>query len=155
VYSAKTNLGGGVILELSHEVDYTSYLLNGIRNIKSRFGRMGKNVTIDAEDYVDLLIEGERGPANLHMNFLSQINQREIQVDFEEISIKGDLIDSAIKEYKNGKVINERCFNSGYNISYIKQLDYFFSNIDNPRMMNNLFESIEVFQKLLEIKKEK
>jgi predicted dehydrogenase len=152
-YSAKSKEGGGVILDLSHEVDYVSYLLNGVKHIKGQFGRRSKKITVDAEDYADLLLETECGPVNIHINFLSQVRQREIWIDFEEISIKADLIGSTINEYRNEKIVNEKCFDCGEDISYIRQLNYFFSNTDNSRMMNSLFEAIDVFKKLLDFKR--
>jgi len=37
---------------------------------------------------------------------------------------------------------------------YLNQLRYFFDNIDNPRMMNNLFEAAELFRQIIKFREE-
>ena len=37
---------------------------------------------------------------------------------------------------------------------YLDQLKYFFDNINNPRMMNNLFEAAELFRKIIKFREE-
>lgn len=147
-YRANKKLGGGVILDLSHEFDYINYLLGDIKLAYGQFSRVS-NLTVDVEDYADVLIQSKVGPVNLHINFFSHKNQRIIQIDFKNLTVVGDLINSTIEEYKNEELISKRSFESERNFSFEKQLEYFFKNIDNPRMMNNLPEASKLFKQII------
>lgn len=151
-YSANSKMGGGVILDLSHEIDYVSYLLGQINKIKGNFSKRGK-VTVDAEDYADILIETKVAPANIHINFLSQLRQRYIQIDFEDLTVIGDIINGEIKEYKDEKLKKTQRLNYDRGQECVSQIKYFFDNINNPKMMNNLLEAEGLFRKIIKFKK--
>lgn len=153
-YSANANMGGGVILDLSHELDYVSYLLGGIKGIEGNYARRG-NVTVDAEDYADILVDTQMSPVNIHINFLSNLRQRYIQIDFEDLTVIGDIINAEIKEYKNE--ILKGTFKLDYDNGqeYKEQIAYFFDNINNSKMMNNLIEASDLFKKIIAFKHKK
>lgn len=153
-YSANLAMGGGVILDLSHELDYIKYLLKEIHTIKGSYGRVS-NVTVDSEDYVDFLITTQMGPVNIHINFFSNIRQRYIQMDFEKMTVIGDIINSEIKEYENEAILNTYKLDYDKDQDYIAQIKYFFDNIKNPKMMNSLIEASDLFRKIIEFKNRK
>lgn len=152
-YSANTNMGGGVILDLSHEVDYTSYLLGDIKKISGTFSKVGK-VTIDTEDWADLLVLTNLCSVNIHINFLSHLRQRYIQIDSDQLTIVGDIINAEIKEYKNEMLKGTFKLDYDKGQEYQEQIKYFFDNIDNPGMMNNLLEAESLFSKIINFKHE-
>lgn len=68
--SARKALGGGALLELSHEIEYVYRLLGGVRSVYCTARRSGL-LEIDVEDQADLLLEGQNGAvATIHMNML-------------------------------------------------------------------------------------
>lgn len=150
-YSAVSTKGGGVILDLSHELDYISYLCGGIEQIKGRFGRVG-NVTQDAEDYADFLVSTSKGAVSVHLNFMSRIVERTIKIDFDEFSLSADLNTGCISQYRDGP--QESCFEfpAERHITYEGQMKYFFENIDNPSMMNNVSEAVVLFRQIMHFK---
>lgn len=150
-YSANSNMGGGVILDLSHEIDYVSFILGTIKKIQGEYSKVS-NVTADAEDYADLLIGTELSPVNIHINFLSQLRQRSIQIDFDKFTIVGDLISAEVKEYRNEELKNTIKLDYEKGQEYIEQIRYFFDNLDNPRMMNNLMEAANLYKKIIDFK---
>ncbi|OGE30444.1 hypothetical protein A3C59_00465 [Candidatus Daviesbacteria bacterium RIFCSPHIGHO2_02_FULL_36_13] len=150
-YSANTNMGGGVILDLSHELDYISYLLGDINKMTGTYSKRS-NVTVDAEDFVDYLLETKTTPVNIHINFLSQLRQRYIQIDFDQLTIIADLIDSEIREYKNDILHKTEKVDYQKGQEYSDQIKYFLDNIDNPSMMNNLSEASGLFEKITAFK---
>lgn len=150
-YSANAGMGGGVILDLSHEIDYISYLLGEVKNIQGNYSKRS-NVTIDAEDYADILIDTNSCPVNIHINFLSQIRQRYIQLDFEGLSITADLINIEIKEYAKEKLNNSFKLDYEKGQEYVEQLKYFFDNIENPNMMNNITWASNLYKKIINFK---
>lgn len=150
-YSAIAKMGGGVILELSHEFDYIDYLMDGIEEIRGDFGRRS-NVTFDAEDSVDTIIKTRRAPVNLHMSLFSQRQERGLKIDCEGESIYADLINNCIEIYSGDKVKVQK-YETGIKETYKAQMDYYFSNIGNPGMMNNLVEASKLFRKILSFKR--
>lgn len=150
-YSAHKKMGGGVINDLSHELDYVRYILGPIKNIKGQFSKRS-SLTVDAEDYADILVETKSGPANIHMNFLSQKEQRTVQMDFKEKTVIADLIASTVKEYRRDKLVKQLSFPKDINDCYKAQLKYFFKNLNNTKMMNNVFEAKEVLENIVLLK---
>ncbi len=152
-YSAHSGMGGGVILDLSHELDYVSWLLGPIEKIGGNFSKRSK-VTINTEDWADILVSAELAPASIHVNFFSQLKQRYVQIDFENLTVIGDLVNSEIKEYEGQTLArNLRVDPSGQ--EYEEQIKYFFDNINNPGMMNNLIEAADLFKKIILFKEKK
>ena len=150
-YSANTNMGGGVILDLSHDVDYVAYLLGDINKIGGNFSKVSR-VTIDAEDWADMLVSTKLCSVNIHINFLSHLRQRYIQIDFEQLSVIGDIINAEIKEYENETLKDVHNLEYDKGQEYQEQIKYFFDNIENPNMMNNLIEAQDLFRKLIDFK---
>lgn len=151
-YSAHSQLGGGVIYDLSHELDYTQYLLGPIKKVKGQFARRS-DVTVDAEDYADILLETKLGPANIHINFMSHLPQRTVQIDFQGFSVEGDLIRNSVTEYlKNGRIRKYK-LKDGLECAYADQAKYFFANLSNQKMMNNIFEAAELLKVMHQLKK--
>ncbi|MFA6569616.1 MAG: Gfo/Idh/MocA family oxidoreductase [Bacteroidota bacterium] len=147
-YSRFAKKGGGVVLDLSHEIDYAEYLFGKVNKIAGVFGKRSK-LTSDAEDYADILLTCDKGPVNIYVNYFGQIQERNIIIDYERISVKGDLINNSITEYKNYKRINQYYLTRGKDNSYEKQLEYFFDNLENTRMMNNIFEASDLFKQII------
>ena len=150
-YSSNSKLGGGVLLDLSHDIDYVDYLLGGISKIDGRYGREG-DITVDSDDYADILVESPKGMSNIHMNFFSHVTMRKIHIDFKELSIVGDINKGIIEEYKRNKMLNVFKYEVDRNFTYINQLRYFFDHIDDCNMMNNLNDAANIFNKVIDFK---
>jgi len=113
------------------------------------------DVTRDAEDYADLHVQTKKGPAHIHMNFMSHRQQRTIQIDFKEKFVEGDLIQNCITEYVQGKRKFCKQLSGDFQDCFRKQLQYFLSNLENPRMMNHLQEAAPLFRQMVTFKKKK
>ncbi len=150
-YSAFRSKGGGVILELSHEIDYMCYLLGGIKDFKVNAKKIG-NVTVDSEDFADILLEFKNSAyCNLHLNFFSNLQRREIVADFKDHTVVGDLLANSITVIKDGKkrVIK---FESNKDRVLVSQLAYFFGNYGKRKMMNGLEEAARIFDAIIRIR---
>jgi len=67
--SAQAALGGGALLELSHEIDYARWLAGEVTAVAAAIGRLG-DLEIDVEDSADLILtfaSGARGSVHLDM----------------------------------------------------------------------------------------
>jgi len=75
-YSANQNLGGGVLLDVIHELDYLYYKFGGIEKVSYIKNKL-TNITNDTEDLVIGRIEFKKGTiADFTLNYLSEEYQR-------------------------------------------------------------------------------
>lgn len=151
-YSASQALGGGVILDQSHEFDYLEYLFGEIKEIEGVSRRLS-NVSVDSEDCLDAIIKTKTALVNMHANFFSQHTERTIEIDCPKEFIQADLINNSVTFFTGDKK-KQISFKEGIPETYKKQMDYFFRNINNPQMMNNLPEATKLFKKIIKFKKE-
>ncbi|MFH1791013.1 MAG: Gfo/Idh/MocA family oxidoreductase [Candidatus Omnitrophota bacterium] len=150
-YSAYKGKGGGVILELAHEFDYIQHILGPIKRIRGVCGRTA-DITVDAEDCADALIALENGVnINMHINFLSHIAERSVKIDFEHGYVIGDLVANNVDYFYKGRD-KRYAFTAGRDEYLRKQLEYFFANIGNESIMNNIGEAKALLAKVLEFR---
>ncbi len=98
--SASTALGGGVVAELSHEIEYVDRLIGGTTELFCCSGRSGL-LEMDAEDSADLMMKGADGAvAHIHMDMLMKKPVRACRVLGLEGSASLDIL-SATKTGNN------------------------------------------------------
>jgi len=152
-YSAKKEQGGGVIFDLSHELDYCNYLFGDILEINGRYGKKS-SLKLNCEDYADLLLRCKKAVVNLHLNFFSKDIERSLTINLIDGSfIKADLIRNTVAIGGKGKEVR-RVFKNGQSDMYLNQLRYFFGNYGNKKMMNNIFVAANLFRKIVNFKKQ-
>lgn len=96
-YSASLAHGGGVLRDLSHELDYLALLLGPCSGVFARGGRLG-NVTVDSDDAWALVARYELAPVvSLQLNYLDAQHRRRIVVNSSVGTIEADLIASTIR----------------------------------------------------------
>ena len=116
--SSKKSLGGGALLELSHEIDYFYWLFGKVK-ILSVFNKKISELDINTDDYLNFFAKKKKTVFNLSLNFFSKIKKREIIIDGKNFSIFGDLRNGKILIFEKGKKIS-KIFNSSLDHS-IKQ----------------------------------
>lgn len=115
-YSASKDLGGGVLNDLSHELDYLNLIAGRWKRIAAIGGKFS-GLRIDSDDNYALLIETENCPVvNVQMNYLDQRARREMIINLEDCSIRADLILNTLEV--NDKI---KKFKIGENFTYILQ----------------------------------
>jgi predicted dehydrogenase len=131
--SALSKLGGGALLELSHELDYLYWFFGCPVDVQANL-RNSKTLDIDVEDQVDLLLTSKAGyPIVVQVDFNRRYPKRECTV----ITTDGELIWDAVKKNVTLRTINnEPCvynYNYDYERDYIyqRQLEVFFDCIVN------------------------
>jgi predicted dehydrogenase len=94
--SAKRVLGGGVLLELSHEFDYLTYLFGHFDRVFCVTGFSGE-LDIDVEDSADVLLTRADGVvAQIHMDFLQRKATRHCKIIGQHGNLNWDLISNSI-----------------------------------------------------------
>jgi predicted dehydrogenase len=99
-YSAQAKAGGGVLRDLSHELDYLRLLAGNWKRLTALGGRFGK-LEISSDDVFDLLWEAERCPSvSCHMNYLDRNPRRDCSIHYEGGSLFLDLMGATL--WQNG-----------------------------------------------------
>ena len=94
--SAKKELGGGVLLELSHEFDYLRWLFGEAESVIAN-STNSKVLEIDVEDKVDVLMDFDQGFSGyIHLNFLEKKVHRVLRINGLDGSISCDLVHGKI-----------------------------------------------------------
>ncbi len=94
--SANKALGGGVLLELSHEFDYLRWLVGDFDTAYCITSNSGQ-LEVDVEDRADIMLSRRDGlVAQLHMDFLQRKSTRECKFIGEHSSLRWDLIANSI-----------------------------------------------------------
>lgn len=79
-YSSKRECGGGVGLDLSHEVDYMRYLFGGPSSWKTSKSRVG-NLAIDSDDVFEGMYKYRQGfICTIHLDYLQRTPKRRIHI---------------------------------------------------------------------------
>ena len=125
-YSANPELGGGVHLDLIHEIDYCTWLFGLPERIIS-VKRAVSTLQIDAFDYANYILQYSKFSATITLNYYRRDKKRQIEILTEDTTILIDLEESKITNL----VTNEILFYKNFNIleTYIDQMNYFIENI--------------------------
>jgi CMP-N,N'-diacetyllegionaminic acid synthase len=90
-YSAKRVEGGGVVFDLSHEIDYVQWLFGTITKLVSLTGNLS-DLEIDSDDYSAVLgITDCKTSINLSMDYLSMLPVRSMLASMSDASLQLDL----------------------------------------------------------------
>ena len=102
-YSAKKNQGGGVLLDLSHEIDYMQWLCGTVDELKSYQVKIS-DLEINSDDFTTFIGKTINGiMINVSIDYISKITHRVIIIESLEHSYKLDFIDNSLIQIdKNG-----------------------------------------------------
>ena len=115
-YSAKKIEGGGVLRDLSHELDFVCWLFGGWRRVIAIGGHYSE-LEIDSDDVFGLMLETINCPLSLvQLNYLDRSSRREIIVNTNQHVFKIDFIKKTFQKDNN---IIASDFDSNY--SYLMQ----------------------------------
>lgn len=101
--SSMKKYGGGALLELSHELDFSIYLLGDLNPSKSMKKKLS-DLNINVEDIYEFSgFNKNKTYFDISANFFSKNKAREIIIEGKNLSIKADLIKNEMKIIENNK----------------------------------------------------
>lgn len=132
IYSSDVNMGGGVHLDLIHELDYIYWLCGMPLKTNSIFKNNSK-LGISACDYANYCLEYNSFCVNIILNYYRRDPKRSMEIVFEDCTWEIDLLKNII--YCNGEII----FESKQRIidTYESQLFYFIGLVKNRNRASN------------------
>ena len=132
--SAQERLGGGVLLELSHEIDYLQWIFGLVKWVNASVSRQSK-LEIDVEDTAHMILGFGYPPdkkqliASLNMDFFRHDPTRRCTAIGQKGSLRWDGLDSTIHYFpadaKNWEVLYTGPDN--INDTYMEEVKHFFN----------------------------
>ena len=134
--SAQKSLGGGALLELSHEIDYLSWIFGRVDWVKSHVSKQS-DLEIDVEDsaYVVLGFEEINGnalTASLNIDFIRHDTTRKCFAIGEKGTLLWDGIKGQVKFFEKSSKRWEILFLSSpdRSFTYIEEIKSFFLSVE-------------------------
>jgi predicted dehydrogenase len=100
-YTGKNDMGGGIILDGSHEIDYIRWLLGDIAEV-SCFADKVSDLDVDVEDIAEILLKFKNKIiAEIHLDFVQREYSRNCKIIGEEGTLIWDYPGKYIKTYRS------------------------------------------------------
>lgn len=137
--SARADLGGGVLLELSHEIDLLRWLVGEIAAVSALTGTVG-GFGIDVEDQADLMVSFANGAKGLlHLDMVQRHPVRSCRITGSDGSLAWDGMAGTVKVSRQGADwdVLHAAQEADRNDMYRQQLLHFLDCIagkDSPRV---------------------
>ena len=138
IYSANASMGGGVHLDLFHELDYAIWLFGSPIKSNSLI-KSNSTLQIDATDYANYLLEYGNFVVNIVLNYYRRKPKRQMEILFENQTITIDLIKNTITDDEDVVLFEDKSF-SVLN-TYKLQLEYFIDCLNENKSTMNSFEN--------------
>lgn len=140
-YSANAELGGGVHIDLIHEVDYLYWLFGKPENVRRTF-RNVSSLGISAYDYANYVMEYDEFTASVILNYYRRDYRRTLEIVTETDTWKVDLAQNSImvdgkQVYKSSQTFAD---------TYLSQMQYFIDSIERGGNFNDIAEAFEVLK---------
>jgi len=150
-YSANMSLGGGVILDGVHEIDYISWLLGEVSQVVCFSGKLS-SLEIDTEDTAEILLWFKSGAiGEVHLDYIQRIYGRSCHIIGEEGTILWDFNDKQVKVYsartKEWQLFPEE-LDYDTNQMYIEEMRHFIQCIEGKARP---MQDINAGKRILEI----
>lgn len=149
-YSARRELGGGVVLTLSHPLDYLRWLFGDVEAVTAEIGN-SKSLDIDVEDTADIKLEFNSVEANVHLDYLQSPKRHWMDISAENRTLHWDYADAAV-DLRKSSTNDERQTKAARpfqrNEMFLQEMAHF---IDLARDDIDPFCSVEDGLKVLEV----
>lgn len=135
-YSVNKKLGGGVSLDLIHDIDLMRWIFGDIS--KGYFGSTKiSDLEMDVEDTAYGIWKLESGAlCEIHLDYYRKIPKRDLEIITGNSVIHADLVNSTIKIFEENKE-NVYNFDFDRNDMYIEEMNYFLDCVDNGKKSFN------------------
>ena len=134
-YMASARLGGGVILTLSHELDYLYWLFGEVSEVSAATAR-ASHLEMETESLAEITLRFKNGIlGQVHLDCIRRNSKRGCEVIGAEGTICLDLIESEIRIYRGSltkpEIVNVPLINS--NQTYFDEMNDFLAAVQESR----------------------
>lgn len=150
--SARSDLGGGALNELSHEIDYLNWLF-GVDEILSASVRRSNELDTDVEEIVDAHITLKNSAiATLHLDFLQKRPYRKCVIITEKARIEWDLISNSVVQF-NAEGVQTLFDGVSYdkNDMYLAMFEDFTTTREHAISLSEGLDVLQIIQRIKEV----
>ena len=141
VYSAISRLGGGVHLDLIHELDYINWLFGTPKSIQSTIAK-NSDLEIETPDVAHYSLAYDNLFASILLNYYRKDSKRTIEIVMYDDTWCANLLTGTISNSKDEIVFKDQ---TPVKETYLAQMKYFIQNLKSDHdYMNNLSESVKI-----------
>ncbi|EID4796344.1 Gfo/Idh/MocA family oxidoreductase [Campylobacter sp. IFREMER_LSEM_CL908] len=94
-YSAKKELGGGVLLDLSHELDLAYYFFEKLKLLYAQNLKISE-LEINSDDFAFLSLKSKKELIHIKLDYFSKFTKREIVLHSRDKTYKADLVNNKL-----------------------------------------------------------
>lgn len=142
IYSANHEMGGGVHIDLIHEIDYAYWIFGAPKNIKHTISA-SSSLAITAADYANYLLQYNHFNVNIILNYYRRDAKRSLEVVCEEGTLKVNLLSGESFWNKKSVFVSEKTIRD----TYLDQMRFFIENIlTRQTSFNNVNEAYEILK---------
>jgi len=149
-YSSSLKKGGGVLRDLSHELDYTTWLFGNLSNFEYINAKVS-DLEISSDDIFSMIgITENKIIVNLTVDYISKKAIRELIIHTKNKTLKVDIINNSIIEYnKKGNESHIKLQQKKSNYTY-KQMhkNILFENGNRLASFQDGFNIVKMFEKI-------
>ncbi len=99
-YSARSDLGGGVVLTLCHPLDYLRWLFGDVQSVWGFAGRLG-DLEMDVEDTAEIGLRFASGTlASVHLDYLQRPPSHHMEITFTEGMVEWNNVSNAVRIFR-------------------------------------------------------
>ncbi len=151
-YSYFQSKSGGVLFDLSHEIDYFIWIFGTILKKKISYTKKTSNKKIQSKNIFYLSGKGKRSKkVTIYLNFTSQVEKRYIKIIQKNKNYFGDLNKNYLKINQKDKKIKRINFNNFRIIDSFKFQIYDVFISKKKKVSCSFKEATKLTQKLVEI----
>ena len=131
-YSAQKSLGGGVMLDRIHEIDYLRWLLGEVTEVYAMQGHLS-HLEIDTEDTVEILARFTQGAfGSIHLDYVRRISDSSLEVVGDAGLIQWSFNNNEVRWYlsKEHQWYTHQWPHYDVNDMYVAELEHFLKVLD-------------------------
>ena len=134
-YSSTPDYGGGVHLDLIHELDYIRWIFGNPSNV-NKVLRSKSSLGIASVDYANYVLEYHNFAVSAVLNYYRTSPRRTLEIVMDDDVIEVDLITNTVSSYRHGLLMKSE---QTMNDTYIAQMNYFIDCVAGCRNTFNTF----------------
>jgi predicted dehydrogenase len=124
-YTARRELGGGILLDGSHEIDYVTWLFGAPQELSCMAGHVSQ-LEVNVEDCATVLLRFPNGSrADVHLDFIQRTYSRYCSLVGPEGKVQWDLLGNSVQIIRPGKDADVIKFDFEINAGYVAELAHF------------------------------
>lgn len=154
-YSAQKNLGGGVILDRIHEIDYMRWLFGDVSELTAMAGHIS-HLEIDTEDVAEIVLKFTNGSiGSIHLDYIRRTYDASLEIIGETGTIRWNYQNHFIEWYvaADNRWQSIKWENRDSNQMYVDEMKHFLKVIDNQEeSICPVLEGIKVLEIALAVK---